>query len=196
MRKFICFLAWWATAICGFLLAFSFYETLGASLKGSEPTPIWKLILSGILFIMSGIFRRVFHIKDFEIGKRGLMQSILIRINCKRFYISFFFYATIFALVWGLIIIAFSNDLFKGLIVTVVSFIAFSIARAFLSLTCSGCGYSLSYDESDYDDNVVIEETSSSATAYRYSTDFYHCPRCGKRKRMRTKHTAAKVNYR
>ncbi|MBQ8432938.1 MAG: hypothetical protein IJX28_08660 [Clostridia bacterium] len=185
MTKFFGFLIWWGAMIGAVVLA-CFYFT-------EVEEAIGRLVLICALFLLCGIGRRIFHIKPAAKEKYGVWKCIVKRIFCRRFYISIFLYAAVCAILYG--VVQFMQDNLVGVLIAIGGFIVLTFARAIVAYTCAHCGNRLVMDGRNYDDELIIEHSSSSSTASRYSTDYLHCPKCGKKSRIRIKHTAAKINY-
>ena len=192
MRKFLGFILWWGAFIAGTIF---FMQSFIVAMDESADAATTPIILAAVLWLISGVGRRVFHIKDTAVENVGLVTCLIRRLFCKRFFVTVFMYAGLSALMISLFKIAYASPELTDIIIAIVGFIVMSGARGVMSYTCSHCGHGLVMDDRDYDDSVSIEYTSSSATASRYSTDYYHCPRCGHQSRIRVKHTAAKVHY-
>lgn len=184
MLKFLGFLVWWGSAIASLGLCTVYMTNVNGT--------IGQLVLYGLLFLLSGIGRRIFHIKKAEDEK--WLNVILHRIHCKRFYVSIFFYSAVMTVVY------FAHEFFHkdNLLYILYGFIAIIVGMGINNImrkTCSHCGFGAKYDGVSYDDEVTYESSSSSTKAFRWSTDFYHCPRCGHQSSIRSKHKIGQVNY-
>ncbi len=194
MRKLIGLILWLGGPIVAFWILYTMME--GTPVQKDEPLKfILMLVLIGVAWLASGIGRRLFHIKAEDIEDDGLGACIVSRIFCRRLFGSVTQYVGVALFAYALFL--FGYELY-GWGMVVCGFLGLVITgggTGILRYTCTHCGERLSFDESDYDNDLVIESSSSSTNAYRYSTDYYHCPRCGHQKRLRVKNLAASINH-
>lgn len=154
---------------------------LGGTGSFSDDAGMTKAILNAIgatiLFMVSGIGRRIFHIKKEVVEENGVLPAILSRINCKRLYLSIFMYA---ALAFPSIVVS-DNRLGSSMEdwMAVVSLAVCVIFFFFVRRTCPRCGYKLTYDGAEYGDKAEWSTEGNSRVAKRDYTKRYHCSRCG-----------------
>ena len=67
----------------------------------------------------------------------------------------------------------------------------------FVTRSCPSCGVRLSWDgdEDDTTINVKYDKYSDSVTAKQGYTEHYHCPRCGRKVRIRGEKTVGQINH-
>ena len=192
MLKLIGFLIWWgsffggvATSVLGFMRV--------SDMSDGSPLPL--LIIGGILFLISGMGRRIFHISENAINKSGMAGAILSRINCKRTYASIFYYAILLATVYSVVYVSLGGGHILYLGLTILGAGAVAGVNDWMKHTCSRCGSGLVHDYEDYDDTEHVTVSSNSVSSYRYSTGYYHCPRCGKKSTIRVKHNTGTTHF-
>lgn len=186
MLKFFGFISWFGAFIFGVYLMLDYFMNSGT---------IWSLVLILALFIVSGIGRRFFFISKDDIEDEGLGACLVSRIFCKRLFFTIIKNASILAIFYAAV--KFSESYFEliDIIIGIVGLIVFAFGNAMTKYTCSHCGHWLMSDDEEYDSDLRIEHGSSSSSAYRYSTEYMHCPKCGHKSRIRHKNKVASVNY-
>ena len=184
--KFLAFLAQWITfAAAAFLTVFYI---------GTETASIALVIVAVLLFLLSGVCRRVLHIKKEDVEKYGWGKCIVNVVACYRLYFSIVTYLGVAIISVALHGIVASGELYN-IIVAVVGLIVFWVGKTFAGVTCAHCGARLILDGENYDNHVTIKHTSTESTATQMSTRYYHCSVCGRRSRKRIKNTVGKVTY-
>ncbi len=195
MRKFIAFIIQWGCFAAGLYFLFQLVNIVLTQRADAESISglLKNAILTGVFLLLSGIGKRIYHISKDEIENNGSVSCILSRIFCKRFLTALIMYFGMTAFVYA--VHMFMSDRFE-IIWGIIGFFCFFGGFFGLKYSCKRCGHGLVMHDTDYDDDITVDIGETSATAYRYSTDFYHCPRCGKQRTIRAKHTAGRVNYR
>ena len=186
MFKFIGFIAWLGGFIGGVYLMLDYFM---------NQESIAQLVWVFVLFMLSGIGRRFFHIRQGDINDEGLGACILHRIFCRRFVASIIKYAGMMVAFYALVDIMNTTNLLKTIGIGIAGFVVCGIGSGVAKYTCSHCGHGLYSDDEDYDSEIEVEHSSSSSKAFRYSTEYLHCPRCGHQARIRHKNQIASVKY-
>ena len=187
MSKLLGLLLW----VGGFLGGFWCWGTYFGDSSGL--IPVSYLVFMVALLLLSGIGRRIFGIKKHVIENKGLVNAILSRIHCMRFYCSIVWYAALAFASHYIRWIDEDGSFIRLIIALPVCLVAFIFVRH----SCPRCGVRLSWDgdEDDTTINVKYDDSSRSATATQGYTEHYHCPRCGRRVRIRRKKTVGSVHF-
>ena len=153
------------------------------------------IIVAMILFLVSGIGRRIFNITKEDIAEEGFMSCIARTIFCRRFYSSIVFYLGLGTMVFGLV--SGLNDAggITGIIIIVVGLFITGVGRAIVKYTCAYCGAALIVDAEDYDNSITIKHTYKESTATQMSTQYCHCSVCGRLSRKRIKNDVGRIKY-
>lgn len=154
-------------------------------------------ILILVSLVLSGIGRRLFHIRRELVESVGLIPAIVSRINCGRFYWSIFFYGCVSFAVYGLVMFNNANgdEETKWILLTLLGIAASYFFFLIVRHTCPRCGRLLTHDNDAYDDTIEWTVYDNSAYAERGLTEYWHCPRCGKPVRLRSKRTVKQVKF-
>lgn len=148
-----------------------------------------------LALLCSGIGRRIFHIKKTVVEQKGLFPAVLSRINCMRFYCSIVWYTALMFAVFYFDLVGSGKEgsLIRFGIAPLVCMASFF----FVTRSCPSCGVRLSWDgdEDDTTINVKYDKYSDSVTAKQGYTEHYHCPRCGRKVRIRGEKTVGQINH-
>ena len=139
-----------------------------------------------ISFLLSGIGRRIFFINKEVVEEKGLRSAIVSRINCKRFYLSIVMYG---ALVHTIYVMTTNGEMVYWVIGALVTLLFFFFVRR----TCPRCGHGLTFDDAQYGDKAEWSQEGDQIVAKRDYTQYYHCPRCGKKMRFTKKRETARI---
>ena len=188
MSKLIGLLLWLGGFLGGFLCWGSYVGDNTGKISVSY------LIFMAVLLLLSGIGRRIFGLNKAVIEKRGIMNAILSRIHCLRFYFSIIWYTALAYASFCLKVVA---DEGEGILRFGLACLVCLVVFFFVRRTCPRCGVKLSWDgdEDDTTINVKYDDTSNSITAKQGYTEHYHCRRCGRRVRIRKTKTVGQVNF-
>ena len=190
MTKLIGFILWAGSLLSAAALGATAYFDLevGVGLSASYIVGI------AVSLILCGIGRRIFNIPKALVEKKGLLPAILTRINCPRFYWSIAWYALL-VFTAGRAILALTTSFEEGVLGGILGAVLCAIAFYVLRRTCPRCGAGLTGDGTgDYGPCETYVGSSSAETTQRYS-EYYHCPRCGRRVSIRQKRTVAKTSW-
>lgn len=188
MRRFLSLLAWIGLLLAG-ALCFITVPTLQSN--RDEAGMITNCVIGALLLLLSGIARRAFGIKKHVVESRGLWPAILSRINCARFYWSIFYYGAMAVMVFFLSRQEGDGDMVKGLIALAVTGFLFVVMR----YTCPRCGVGLRHDGDTLSEDGELEFYSDQAIESHEKTSYYHCPRCGRKVRMKSKQATRVYKY-
>lgn len=191
MRKFLSLIGWVLFGVIGaFSMLYMFTEV--GQIRGSDYTPAISYGVYGvILMLLSGLCRRIFGIRKELVQKKGLWPAILTRLNCMRFYWSIFLYASIAVTLFFMGRQKDDTDMFIAIGMLIVDMVFFTIVRH----SCPRCGHSLSHDGDSYGREIEIEFYDDHASGSQEKTSHYHCPRCGRVVRMRSKEVTKRYEY-
>ncbi|MBO5111648.1 MAG: hypothetical protein J6D21_13150 [Clostridia bacterium] len=190
MRKLVGLLLW----VGSFAAAFYCFGIYFGTMEYETPQ-IGYLVGMTVLLLLSGIGRRVFHIKKALVERKGLLGAVLSRINCMRFYFSVVMYTALAFVVYFIqrmnTIPGTNGDGIKAAIAGFVVLVFFFANR----LTCRKCGYSLKHDGDTASNEIELTWYSDSVSGSQKVTEYYHCPRCGAQVKMHSKRDVGSVTF-
>lgn len=183
MRKILGLLLWVGAFAFGLLCMVNISTT---SSTNQDMMRLSYAVGTAVSFLVSGIGRRIFHIKKAVVENKGLGAAILSRINCKRFYLSVIMYG---ALAFIFLVMCNDGEMLHWVIGLIVFIFFFMMVRR----TCPRCGHGLTYDDAEYGDKPEWSMDGDSLVAKRDYTEHYHCPRCGKVMHFTKKRETARI---
>lgn len=190
MRKFLSLIGWILGGLVGvFCLLYMFTEI--GQVRGDEAPIITYGVVGALLLLFSGVCRRVFGIRKELIEAKGFWPAVLTRVNCMRFYWSIPLYASVAIAMYFLGRQQGDADMFKGLGMLFVIAVFYAIVRH----SCPRCGYRLTHDGDSYGREIEIEFYDDHASGSQEKTSHYHCPRCGRVVRMKSKEVTKRYKY-
>lgn len=184
--KFLGFLIQWISFFAAAGVLFMFATANG---------DISVVIVAILLFLVSGIGRRIFNVTKEDIAENGAMSCIGKAIFCPRFFSSIVFYLGIGTMVFGLVSATSGGGDIAGLIIIFVGLIITGIGRGVVKYTCAYCGAGLIVDAESYDNSITIRHSRNESTATQMSTQYCHCSVCGRRSRKRIKNNVGRIKY-
>ena len=153
------------------------------------------IIVAILLFLVSGIGRRIFNITEEDIAEAGVMSCIGKTIFCPRFLSSIVLYFGLGTMGFGLVSALNNSGEITGLIIVFVGFVIFCIGRGIVKYTCAYCGARLIIDAESYDNSITIRHSRNESTATQMSTQYCHCSVCGRQSRKRIKNNVGRIKY-
>ncbi len=184
--KFLGFLIQWVSFFAAAGILFMFATANG---------DVSLIIVAILLFLVSGIGRRIFNITKEDIAENGFMSCIGKAIFCRRFLGSIVFYLGIGTMIFGLVSGLNNVGGIEGIIIILVGLVITGIGRGIVKYTCAYCGASLIVDAENYDNSITIKHTYNESTATQMSTQYCHCSVCGRRSRKRIKNNVGRIKY-
>lgn len=153
------------------------------------------LIVAILLFLVSGIGRRIFNITKEDIAENGVMSCIGKAIFCRRFYSSIVFYLGVGTMIFCLVSAMNYGGEIAALILLFVGLFIAGIGRGIVKYTCAYCGAGLIVDAEIYDNSITIRHSRNESTATQMSTQYCYCSVCGRQSRKRIKNNVGRIKY-